>query len=341
MFPEPEYMEALKAALAVVGRARSELPATFVITRILYDDSFNSALEKLWAPPPTPWMFGDWTPNVELPEDLPPEFREATIIDTSTLPPPPADDEDGASGWGDGAQGQWGPPKDTTTAWTEPEPATDWTGMDGVLPPVHEGVFAHLGPTALPLTHTPGVVEHSTRRIVSIHKHGSVRSSGPPTSAAAAVEEELGRRYGRVVLAPWPGWDKTTFPDIEKPVIMLESHGRVIDEAGDVSVWGEEDEGVSDWGKRRPHDPFKDNITLLVESHRLEPLILHMGIGAKWVELARIEEHEEPAPAPAPEAEEDTKKKGKNKNKAHRPRYWFMKDFVLMVTSFHTDKIED
>ena len=94
-----------------------------------------------------------------------------------------------------------------------------------------------LGPTVLPLTHSPGIVERSMRRIVSITR--------PPPSAAKslplpegiyhpnadAVELDLDFRFTKVVLAPMIDWDGGESPVYTKPLILntsldLEGNGK-------------------------------------------------------------------------------------------------------------------
>ncbi|THH11035.1 hypothetical protein EW146_g8179 [Bondarzewia mesenterica] len=366
VFPEPEYDGPLRRALEVVNKACKELPATFVITRALSSDALIRAFDQLWpAEQYNPaWVLDvppDTNVNMDTAKDGDAEFEEALkasgIIDVSTLVPIPVSDADAAAketptegGWGDaggnsssagwgeasGGGGTWG--DDDAANWGASDTTRDWTGYkDPTL-----DLAALLGPTRLPLTHEPGIIEHSTRRIVAFHPPLAPRTLDKNASPAEAVEEDLERRFARIVLAPWPEWDQTAYPDIVKPVLTPQSKGRVVDEQSEISAMGvtEGEEDEKGWAKRRPHDPFKDNITLLVEPKNLELLIVGMGLGAKWVEIARSEEDDETIPVEVKETKEE-KKKGKGKNKLHgKPRYWYMREFMLMVTSFHTDVIE-
>jgi len=64
-----------------------------------------------------------------------------------------------------------------------------------------------LGPTALPLMHMMGVVEHSTRqRIVRVETPCTPRPLMQNAPAMKAVEEDLVCRLVQLILAPWRGF---------------------------------------------------------------------------------------------------------------------------------------
>ena len=92
-----------------------------------------------------------------------------------------------------------------------------------------ETFFPHLGPTVLPLTHSPGIVERSMRRIVSIARPPPSVAKSPPLADgiykpnADAVEFELDRRFAKVVLAPMIDWDGRESPVYTKPAILVTS----------------------------------------------------------------------------------------------------------------------
>ncbi|KAA1475962.1 hypothetical protein DENSPDRAFT_911381 [Dentipellis sp. KUC8613] len=169
-----------------------------------------------------------------------------------------------------------------------------------------------LGPTALPLTHEPGVVEWSMRRIVSLHPPLPPRV---PESGPDAVEEALERRFGRVVFAPWLGWDKSEKSDIWKPVIPTTSKGAVVsgEDAG---------RAMEVKGAVRLHNPLKDEITVLVMPEIVDLLSVGMGLGAHWIELAR----QEGVPSGDP--------KGKRKE---RPRYWYIEQTMHVMPSYYIE----
>jgi hypothetical protein len=247
-----------------------------------------------------------------------------------------ANNDTDVSGWGGGsATGTWGEDYDSSSfnfhPWTEP--AANWD------PPEFNSLMALLGPTALPLTHTPGVVEWAVRRIKSF-------THPPPTNALPmspvvnevdpeAVELELQGRFAKVVFSPWIGWDQTQdeMPHLAKPRILETSRGPVIGE-------GEKAEAITNGTSSgaaaspqqpeslKPHDPFNDDITVLVEPGVVEYLSVGMGIGATWVQLAREQDF----------AEDSTKmgKKKKGKSKKNTNRYWYIDELLMVLPSYHS-----
>ncbi|TFY67899.1 hypothetical protein EVG20_g3757, partial [Dentipellis fragilis] len=258
------------------------------------------------------------------------------LLDKNTVPESVA-----AGGWGEPGSGSWG----DATAWgadADDAPAAgtegtgwgdaantatpvawnaDWGDGDGNgesaeemaawnrPPPTLVGL---LGPTALPLTHEPGVVEWSTRRVVSLHPPLPPRLPG---SGADAVEEALERHFGRVVFAPWPGWDKHEKSDIRKPVIPNTSKGAVVAEE-------DAEREVEAKGGVRPHNPFKDEITVLVMPEIVDLLSVGMGLGAYWIEIVRQE------------GVSSGSKKGKKKE---RPRYWYIEQVMHIMPSYYEE----
>ncbi|EIW76399.1 hypothetical protein CONPUDRAFT_84977 [Coniophora puteana RWD-64-598 SS2] len=81
--------------------------------------------------------------------------------------------------------------------WDQPV-VDDWTAPDEL-----NTLFHLLGPTALPLTHTTGIVEYSTRRIVSLHP--PVIPAGASPQAAAAAASSTANEDGQDASAPTPG----------------------------------------------------------------------------------------------------------------------------------------
>ncbi|TFK46928.1 hypothetical protein OE88DRAFT_1666724 [Heliocybe sulcata] len=129
-------------------------------------------------------------------------------------------------------------------AWFKPDP--------GAMP-----LISLLGPTTLPLTHTLGLVETSTRRIVSIL---------PPKSSTSGrnngVDEELAHHLGQVILAPW-GLPPDDCSHIMPPTTSMRhgSHGPTC------------------------HNPNRGAITVLVEPPVLNALIVGMGLSATFAQI--------------------------------------------------------
>ncbi|KAG6815568.1 hypothetical protein H0H93_009465 [Arthromyces matolae] len=214
----------------------------------------------------------------------------------------------------------WGLPTENedNDPWAAPA-VVDWE------PAVKPSFFPFLGPTAFPLTHTSGIVECSVRRIKSFTEPPALNTI--PKSAvtsepdADAVEVELEKRFAKVVLSPWAGWDDYSdeAPHMAKPRILETSVGPingVLGEDGKVEPFpttGQPTAGTSEPTETsapalaegpKPHDPFNDEITLLVEPALLPLLSTGMGLGATWVQIARQQDLG---------GEEKTKKKKKGK----------------------------
>ncbi|KAG6819350.1 hypothetical protein H0H93_012657, partial [Arthromyces matolae] len=236
----------------------------------------------------------------------------------------------------------WGLPTENedNDPWAAPA-VVDWE------PAVKPSFFPFLGPTAFPLTHTSGIVECSVRRIKSFTEPPALNTI--PKSAvtsepdADAVEVELEKRFAKVVLSPWAGWDDYSdeAPHMAKPRILETSVGPingVVGEDGKVEPFPTTAlpaAGTSDSTETsapavaegpKPHDPFNDDITLLVEPALLPLLSKGMGLGATWVQIARQQDLG---------GEEKTKKKKKGK-KVSTMRYWYIDELVLTLPSFHT-----
>ncbi|KAA1477409.1 hypothetical protein DENSPDRAFT_854324 [Dentipellis sp. KUC8613] len=209
------------------------------------------------------------------------------------------------SGWGDAGNATmpvvWDDDDDDDDVGNETAP---WARP----PPTLIGL---LGPTALPLTHEPGVVEWSMRRIVSLHPPLPPRVPG---SGPDAVEEALERSFGRVVFAPWLGWDKSEKSDIWKPVIPTTSKGAVVTEDAGCAMEVK--------GGGRPHNPLKDEITVLVMPEIVDLLSVGMGLGAHWIELARQDG--------VPSGDLKGKRKG-------CPRYWYIEQVTHVLPSYYIE----
>ncbi|KAL4081360.1 hypothetical protein V8B97DRAFT_13831 [Scleroderma yunnanense] len=246
-----------------------------------------------------------------------------------------ATDESGWSGWNstDGQPFSW----DTST---DNQPAED-AEYDGSLAPWPDSaptwgrelpsLMTFLGPTVLPLTHTTGIVECSTRRVREVHPPATVSSnpsSGkrcgkrkrgnaeePWVPSASGVEAELDAKFAKVVLTPW-GFEGG---DISKPEIWETSRGSVIDPN---STSGSTSDSTGGDGKQKPHNPLTDDIVLLVQPHLLDTfaLVPGLGLGAMWIQLARTENAE----------------KGGRSELQCTKTFWYHEDLTGIFPSFYT-----
>ena len=251
-------------------------------------------------------------------------------------------------GWGTALGGEdpegWGT---TPKSWGDTSRFTSAEGGEGPVPemdpPIWDAsvvdaqatwdlqpptLFPLLGPTTLPLTHTTGVVEQSTRRIVRVDPPRVPRLLAQNAPAAEAVEEDLGCRFARLILAPWERLDERVYKagsDVLPPTVLSTSRGAV--------VWEEEGEGKGKSVTGGAHRPWKDEVAVLVDKQLTDVLLVGMGIGAIWVEIVRDKEAEESPVA-------GTSKKGKGKKK-EVPKYWYMEQLVHQLPSFYIDKLEE
>ena len=190
--------------------------------------------------------------------------------------------EEPAPSWGEPAP-SWG---DAAPGWGDPEPAVNW-GTD----PTESPLSKYLGPTALPLTHTTGIVESSTRRIKSVtmppkdsqpKKKKGGKAEGPaPLHDPEAVERELDAAFAKMTLIPWHEWDTYDKADVVKPTLLHDSRGAAVtDDCEGAEVTP---------GPGPAHNPFKDEITVYIDPSTVDKIIVGMGIDATWVQLARVD----------------------------------------------------
>jgi hypothetical protein len=263
---------------------------------------------------------------------------DVTTAETNTAPVEgtwgTATGEEEAEGWG-ATQESWDDPSDPVSTengegathelnppiWdaSTVEVQATWDLQPPTLLPV-------LGATALPVTHTTGIVEQSTRRIVRIEPPCQPRLLAQTASAAEAVEEDLACRFARLILSPWERLDKRTYEsgtDVLPPTILSTSRGPVV---------VEEEEGEGGKSVLGAHRPWKDEVAVLVDPTVTEVLLVGMGIGAIWVEIVRDKEAEESSAGAS--------KKGKGKKK-EVPKYWYMEQLVHQLPSFYIDKPDE
>ncbi|KAH9077580.1 hypothetical protein EDB83DRAFT_2514296 [Lactarius deliciosus] len=115
-----------------------------------------------------------------------------------------------------------------------------------------------LGPTVLPLTHTTGMVEQSTRRIMRVDPLRVPCLLAQNVPVVEAVVENLACHFVHVVLAPWERLNACTYEtgsDVLSPTMLSTSRGAVVLDEKDM---GEGTPAVT-------HRPWKDEIGVLVD----------------------------------------------------------------------------
>lgn len=225
----------------------------------------------------------------------------------------------GSDTWGAiGDGGKWGPADDNDEWGADSAPlsfAPEVTEPSWLSPP--PSLTSLLGPTSFPLTHSTGIVESSTRRVKAIHLPPKDKAK-IKANAAETVEDELERRFARVVMSPW-GREES---DIPKPSIRKTSRGVVVMPDGEV-------EGN---GSGKPHNPYEDDIVLVVEPAVLDTLSLGMGLGGLWVQIVREEvEADDEAPK---KSNAKRGKKGKGPLDELSGNYWYLEELMGIFPSY-------
>ncbi|PBK67103.1 hypothetical protein ARMSODRAFT_1021063 [Armillaria solidipes] len=299
----PECKASLDRSQSIIDLASQELICTSKISKAL-PDVLNYAFRDYWNINPDVF-YGDPVPNDDSDTETPDAKRpkvdpeaaaefEQSLKDANLSDLIKPEDMDALMEEAIVAEesGGWG-----SESWSRP------------------GLMALLGPTALPVTHTTGIVEQSTRRISDIIP--------PPKDVPAlahakepnpeAVEAGLERRFTKVVLSPWLG-SKT---GSDEPTISSLSKGPVFgkdDILGDAPPSGP-----------KPHNPWKDNITIFVGENATKELRVGMGLGGSWIQMARQQDF----------GSQDDKKKKKKKGKKSDDRFWYMCSLMTVLTSYH------
>lgn len=297
-----------------------ELPNMLNIS-ITFPDKFSLACNACWGK-----KADSYTATVEGPVDYnntleePEAKRQKCDTDIPQHAEPGKETQaETTDTWGTNGDGDWSA---AAECWGQEVVDEDsaW-GSLGVDEP--EGLFSLLGLTALPLTHLPGIVERSMRRIVSITRPpSSVAKSLPlpesvyePNACAVELELELDRRFAKVVLIPMIDWDGGDSPVYTKPSILAASRGAVVEENDTAAS------SIPVSGSPQPHNPARDEITVLIEDvgSQIDYLREGMAIGGTWVQLVR-------------QGEPVVAKKGKWKKSS----CWYLDELALIVPSFWT-----
>jgi hypothetical protein len=331
--------KALRAAHDVAKLAEKELPATFSISHAL-PGQLSEALVNCWGskratldviPIPT---VDDGNINPEG-ADAEPSPQGGTTLEilneevAATLGPVTAnstwdavtdnvDGWDNSGGWGDsGAAGQWGDAGGGGGWGGSSEAATaaaPWASADGW--DFHQvSLMELMGPTALPCTHRPGVVEESTRRVIAVFPpvaQASDTSKGIAPDKYVSVEEELLSRFGRMILAPWGEYGDEE-SEIQQPRTVDKSRGAVkLLKDGKKRV-----EGAIEGSTVKPHDPLRDSITVLIDPAAVDTLAIGMALGATWVQLVR-----------------DDKENANASQKEKDGSYWYLEQLMKVLPSY-------
>lgn len=355
VFPEEE--EGLSRALRLCDLARKELPGTWVLSRSL-PDKFSKGLQELHGV----MTHGKYARGIEVTEDdeLQTEHQMDALRDLCKDDPTvqvinPDEFEAESTAHGDSVEGN-GDSDGVGSVVSNWGNAVYADGDQWFTPPKNE-LFEFLGPTTLPLTHTTGIVERSTRRIERVVRPAAAgiprsqqdKSSIP--SQADAVEEELERRLGYAVLTPWVKVGNHVASDLVPPEILFNSRGAVIVPTltkSDMMNHGVANskrtppEELERDGPHPPFDPTKDAVNVLLDTALLNTFEKYIGMGicATWVQIARVEEPEDRAREAAGLKKcEATKRPRGAPGKNGKPTpWWYVEQVGFTLTSFHTDR---
>lgn len=306
----PQHEISLKQALQVAQQAKLQLPLTGHIGLHIPDklakclkEVFGSRSEQdVWAPASGPETTAE---SVLQPGATSKVFDNDGGIDVVPSEESLWANADSSIGWGASDAGEWGQP---VGAWGDP--ADGW-GMDmdvdiaakstAWMSTVYN-LMELLGPTTLPLTHTIGYVEESTRSIAKI--------SIPPREAQ--VKDPL-EAFAKIELKPYARFAGPSEPYavVQKPKLLEDPHKS----------------GKTSSATSMPvHDPEKDTITILVEAELAERIQEAVGIGLKGVFVQVV-------PKPASESGSRAKAKAKGGNRV----LWYAEKLHQIIPSFWTE----
>ena len=190
------------------------------------------------------------------------------------------------------------------------------------FPPPTQPLMGILGMTVLPLRYENGIAERSLRKVTSVLKPGEGRSGGGGGGKWRGVEEELVKRFARVVLEPWLDWGSEGIaPEFKTPMLVG---------GGTLSSLDSTKTKEGDENGKSTHDPLKDDITILVEPSVANSLSVGMGMAGTWVQMI---------PLKSDYFGDDGGSRGRGGGaKAGRKeqRFWYVEELSLAIPSFWT-----
>ncbi|KAG1731195.1 uncharacterized protein EDB91DRAFT_1154923 [Suillus paluster] len=321
------YTDNLNRAVVVAELAIKELPLTAKVARVL-PGTFDAACKECWGSKGGLSMYtsatldsGDGCTGIDTPassavstfeEALKADHAEIVSSDVVLDSLMAKEVLDDTFGVGDVVNVALPPVDDpwvaavtagqnTTVSWTDIK-------VDSLL--------TFLGPTRLPLSHTAGVVEFSTRKVKEVILPEPVGSF--PDTPSAAVEQELGSRFARIVMEPWVRIPTDELLDIMKPIITSSSRGAVIKDPFADNL------DVSD-----AYNPCRDDLTVLIDPASVDDFRVGLGLCGTWVQIARCEDVESSVGV----IDQDTP----HVSKHPRDCFWYLEDVASIFPSFYTE----
>ena len=310
-----DHTDNLNRAVAVAELAIEEFPLTAKVARIL-PSSFDIACKECWGSKGNLSMYISGTVTSasstvstfeeELKADNVEVVSSDVVLD-SLMAKGVLDDAFGA----DDAVNIASPPVDDpwAAAIIPGQTTTSWGDIKV------DSLLTFLGPTHLPLTHTTGVVEFSTRKVKEIFPPEAIRTT--PDTPSAAVEQELGSRFARLVMEPWVRTPTDEFIDIVKPIITSSSRGAVVEDP------------FAEGGAADVYNPCRDDLTVLIEPECVVYFHVGLGLCGTWVQIARCEDVESSSAT----AVDDIP----HVSKHPRDCFWYLEDVASIFPSFYTE----
>ncbi|KAJ6509710.1 hypothetical protein DFH09DRAFT_1374641 [Mycena vulgaris] len=320
----PENTHNLKNALDTIAVAELELPLLPQISEALPDE-FSRAAESVWGRKADEVYLPSRSDKHESKVKATESHLAAAVTnnrkketdDRGHIQVVHGVDASADGGWGSGGwehTGEWSTmPQESLSSWVDPssKDSPRSTQVKPLLPPA--SMFRFLGPTVLPLSHAPGVVEFSIRRIKSLvpptapSTPASSQPVGEWAPAPEAVERAVEAGMYRMLMEPWLDWDAD--PATARTRILRSSSGAVV-VPGQPSASG-------------AHDMLTDEITVLVDPAVVNTVRVGMGIGGTWVQLTRLQN--------AVTRRRNRKKAQKNNGAI---RYWYLQDVIFILPSY-------
>lgn len=282
----PELKDKLPQAIAIVEKAKEELPQTQVIGSAVPDELSNCFKALYGSQIPNPWR--DLNSGLE---KLSEENKVLDMSGSDALQPPglPAEesacspDKSNLDVWGSGDQGDsigdaWGSTSDaldTASAdnlgegagqaadtamdnpWAQPASMAVWTVPEYFL-------MTLMGPTTLPLSHKVGYVERSTRYIKSVTMPADSRKTVDLSMFAKVVLSSHKKFFGSNRKANYRA-------AIQAPELLEDPHSEKAADSVDVNL--------------PRHDPRVDDIVLYLLPKAAETLIVNMNLGGTFVQV--------------------------------------------------------
>ena len=296
---------------------------TALINNQLIPESTNSSKNTVhtWEKPN--WALAPDIPALpDSPPPSPPAQSFATIVGSVLPPSNPKEKETQISG--DESEASEEDPR----SWASPTgrpPTRSQKLAEKVpwFPPPTQPLMGILGMTVLPLRYENGIAERSLRKVTSVLKPGEGRSGGGGGGGKwRGVEEELVKRFARVVLEPWLDWGgEGIAPEFKTPTLVG---------GGTLSSLDSTKAKEGDENEKSTHDPLKDDITILVEPSVANSLSVGMGMAGTWVQMI---------PLKSDYFGDDSGSKGRGgEAKAGRKeqRFWYVEELSLAIPSFWT-----